>query len=116
MLLDSGICSIFRKKDTSQPGDKPKDGYEMLYQSWYGELSFETAPFRASEDREDTKTDARIRIHQNRSINNHDVVVLSAESNMPDDAQRFDVIRAYHGTDSDNGQPITDLTLEEVEE
>ena len=115
MLLDKGICSIFRKKDISPAGGKPRDGYERIYQSWYGELSFETAPFQATGARTDVKTAARIRIHQNRAIGPHDVLVLLEVPEMPETARRMDVTRAFHGTDEENGQPITDLTLAEVE-
>jgi len=115
MLLDRGICSIFRKKDISQAGEKPRDGYERIHQSWYGELSFETTPFRATEAREDAKTAARIRIHQNRNINNHDVLVLLEVNEMSETVQRFDVTRAFHGKDEESGELITDLTLAEVE-
>ena len=48
-------------------------------------------------------------------IANHNIVVLRQVAEMPEDCPRYDVIRAYHGTDDDNGQPITDLTLAEVE-
>lgn len=116
MMLDSGICTIFRRVDASTPGGMQKYDYVVLDKGWYGELNFETSPANPNGTREDTETNARIRILQNRAVDNHTMVVLSdvltwAEATGP----RYDVTRAYHGTDDDNGQPITDLTLTEVE-
>ena len=68
------------------------------------------------------KTDARIRILQNRAIHNHDVVVLAQVDAVPEaipgDDERvpvYEVGRAYHGADEDSGELITDLSLVEVE-
>ena len=46
MILDKGIATIYRKRNTAGPGDMPVYADDMLWQSWYGELSFETAPGR----------------------------------------------------------------------
>lgn len=40
MILDTGICSIFRPEDHAVGGAMPKLRYSLLYKSWYGELSF----------------------------------------------------------------------------
>ena len=42
MMLDSGICSIFKETTSSVPGGKPVKGFEMLTAGWYGLLQFET--------------------------------------------------------------------------
>lgn len=114
MILDKGICSIFRKYDAAEGASMPVWAYELIHQSWYGELDFATAEIRPTEYREEIKADARIRIHQNRSINNHFVVVLDKDAVMDEGKERYEVTRAFHGTDQDSGEPITDLTLERV--
>ncbi len=114
MLLDAGICSVFQESDISAPAKKPVKGYTLLCKSWYGELSFETVPYRATEPREDVKTDARIRILQNRSINNHDTVLLSDSNAVTSGSAKYTIERAYHGVDDESGELITDLTLKKV--
>lgn len=122
MILDTGICSVFRKTDSSGAGEMPAPSYTRIHLSWYGELHFETNPANPTSQREDVKTDARIRILQNRAIHNHDVVVLAQVDAVPEvipgDDERvpvYEVGRAYHGADEDSGELITDLSLVEVE-
>lgn len=115
MILDTGICTVFCREDTAEPGSMPNYKYTVLTQAWYGMLAFETAPRVQDDKRENTEISARIRIPQCLRIANHNIVVLRQVAEMPEDCPRYDVIRAYHGTDDDNGQPITDLTLAEVE-
>lgn len=112
MLLDSGICTIYRKRNVAGPGEKPRFENVAFHQGWYGELSYETAPARPTESREEVRTDARIRVLQNRGINNHDRVELE---NARGAVTVYEVTRAYHGVDSDSGELITDLSLELIE-
>lgn len=113
MILDHGICSIFDVLDVSLPGEMPQYAYQIKDKAWYGELDFSTVASWPTEGREETRVDERIRIRQNRSINNHDVVVLQDVDGIDDGMQKLEVVRAYHGHD-DEGQPITDLYLEVV--
>lgn len=112
MLLDSGIATVYRKSNSAAAGDKPTWTLVQIHRGWYGELSFETSPARPTEAREEVHTDARIRILQNRAINNHDRVTLEDASG---NATAYEVTRAYHGRDDDSGELITDLSLEVVE-
>ena len=112
MILDKGLCAIYRRRNVAQPGGMPEHEYTLLAQGWYGELSFETAPARPTEGREEVRTDARIRILQNRDISNLDRVVLDTASG---DRLYYRVTRAYHGFDADSGEEITDLNLEVTE-
>ena len=117
MILDSGVCTVFRAQDTALAGDMPTMAYTVLFQSWYGALSFETTPASPTEDRIELETDARVRVLQCRDIRQHDRVILRMLSawNKKTDADRvYTVERAYHGTDDDGPTPITDLTLREV--
>lgn len=111
MILDSGICTVSRKRNVAAPGAKPTYELDVIHIGWYGELSFATTPARPTQEREEVRTDARIRILQNRSIANHDVVTLDTPN---DSATVYQVTRAYHGTDDDSGELITDLSLEVV--
>lgn len=106
MILDSGICTIYEIKNVAPPGDMPRMVLVPKHQSWYAELNFETVPKDAAMQ-EMTETSARIRVLQNREITNHNVVILA-------DGEQYEVIRAYHGTDEESGEPITDLTLAKV--
>lgn len=112
MILDKGIATVYNKKNTAPPGWKPTFENVAVFQSWYGELSFATSEARPTERREEIRTDARIRILQCRSINEHDRVTLSPFGG--EDAF-FEVTRAYHGRDDESGELITDLSLAVVQ-
>ena len=114
MILDSGICTAFRRIDVSENGRMPKYAYNVLAKHWYGELQFETSPAYPTEGREEVSTDARIRILQDRRLNNHDVVVLANTNNVDDVLKAYEITRAYHGKDDESGELITDLTLRRV--
>lgn len=107
MILDTGICSIYSVANTAAPGNMPMNGVTLKYQSWYGELNFETVP-KNSNMQEVVEISARIRVVQNRSVSNHDVAILSSGP------IQYEITRAFHGIDEENGQLITDLTLVEV--
>ena len=112
MILDRGICVIYRKTSTTPAGGKPTATLSAIHESYYGELSFETAPARPTENREETNTAARVRILQNRGIRNQDTAELIPFDGTQSKPQTYRITRAYHGTDSENGEQITDLTLE----
>ena len=117
MILDRGICTVFRMTNLGANGDMPRRGYDRCYQSWFGELSFETSPARPTEGREELRTDARIRVHQNRSIRQDDVVILADLETFDDrspGAPVYRVTRAWHGLDDDGPTPVTDLSLEVI--
>lgn len=117
MILDSGICSIFRKEDAALSGEMPRPFYSLIGQGWFGELSFETSPARPTEGRQELKTDARIRILQNRAIRQHDIVVLAEVQDIQDaeTAPVYRITRAYHGADESGATLISDLSLEVYE-
>lgn len=117
MILDSGVCRVYRKTNTAAAGGKPKWMDTLLHTSYYGELNFETAPARPTDSREEVGTAARIRILQHRGINNHDRVELEPFDGTGSDwrSKKLEVTRAWHGTDPDSGERISDLTLEVVD-
>lgn len=118
MILDRGVCSIFARQEVSAPGAMPAAAYVLRSRSWYGELNFETSTSRPTEGREERLTAARIRIFQDRSIAQGDVVVLrdiNSFDQAADGEPVYRVTRAWHGTDDGGPTPITDLTLEVYE-
>ena len=115
MILDRGTCKIYRKTSTTAAGSKPSSTETVFFESYYGELSFETAPSRPTEKREETKTAARVRILQNRNIKNDDLAELTPFDGTEAKTVKYRIARAWHGDDSDSGEPITDLTLEVAE-
>ena len=116
MILDRGICRVYRKENTASAGSKPVYENVLFHESYYGELNFETAQAWPTDHREEINTAARIRILQNRRIANHDRVKLEKfdDGERSEDDEVFEVTRAYHGRDEDSGEDITDLTLEVV--
>lgn len=117
MILDSGICTVFRKTDGALPGGMPVPVYTPIAAGWYGELSFETSPVWQTEGRKEQKADGRIRILQNRGIAQNDIVVLedlARFSDRSEGAAVYRITRAWHGVDDDGPTEITDLTLEVV--
>lgn len=117
MILDKGICTVFRKIDVSGPGEKPAFTHTRIYQCWYGELAFETSAARPTDNRRELRTDARVRVLQNLGLKQNDVVVLRAVDTF-DQVEPADLVyqitRAYHGQDDDGPTLISDLYLEEV--
>lgn len=115
MILDDGVCSVYRKVDKAEKGAMPVWAYELVHQSWYKELDFATGETYPTEYREEVQTDARIRILQERTINNHCVVVMGMDTVMDPNEPYYEITRAYHGRDQESGEMITDLSLRRVE-
>lgn len=114
MILDDGICTVFDLVDVAQPGGKPNLQPRFKTAAWYKELDFATSEAWPTDKREEIEVETRIRIHQDRSITNKNVVVLQETETIEEGMQRLEVVRAYHGHDDENGMPITDLTLKAV--
>ena len=115
MILDTGICTIFRQTDTAEAGEMPAPRLDYFCKSWYGELNFETSPSYPTQGRKELRTDQRIRILQNRQIKQNDVAVLldvRDASQIPEGTEIYRIIRCFHGLDDDGPTPITDLSLE----
>ena len=115
MILDKAYCSVYGTDNEADPGGMPSQRRVLKYQAWYGELDFGTSPFYA-EGQEDVEIAARIRIPQNRAVSSHDVVVLAPTLSPPPDCRQYEITRAFHGTDEESGQPITDLSLRRVDQ
>ena len=103
MILDSGICSIYRITNTAAAGDMPNETPVLIAQHWYGELSFESSPTQYTDSQEQVEIAQRIRILQNRAIDEKAIVRIGSD--------QYKVERLYHGTDKESGELITDLNL-----
>lgn len=115
MILDKGICTIFRAHDLSLAGEMPRPGYEVISRGWYGEINFETSPATPTDGRRELEVSARIRVLQDRAIRQDDVVLLREVTDWREvdpGEEVYRITRAYHGTDDDGPTPITDLSLE----
>lgn len=108
MILDAGVCSIYTVVNTADSGEKPVDALVLKGKAWYGILNYGTDSEYVTSERQDVVVDAKIRILQDRRVNVLDVVTLA-------NGKRHDVLRVYHGTDDDSGEPISDLSLRRVE-
>lgn len=115
MILDAGICTVFQKQDTAQPGGMPQISYTRKACGWYGVRSFSSAPDWVRNVKEGATVALSIRMHQNLSITTRDAIVLMDVGTPPASAPLYEVLRVYHGTDDATGQPITDIDLEVVE-
>ena len=114
MILDRGVCTVYATENSAEAGKMPIDRLTQKHQSWYGELSFETAPAYPTEYREDAEASSRIRILQNRAVTNRDILIFTDQPTPPADAEQYEINRAYHGRDEESGELITDLTLKRV--
>ena len=117
MILDKGICTVFRETDSAAAGSMPVKAYAPIWCIWYGELNYETSPEWQTDGRKEQHADGRIRILQNRGIAQNDVVILeqlAAYKDRSANAIVYRITRAFHGQDDDGPTPISDLTLEVV--
>ncbi len=109
MMIDTGLCSIYKIEDTSEAGGMPVLTAKLpaLAEVWYGELGFESNPVFETELQESVEISARIRILQDKRVNRQTLLDLA-------DGKRYKVERAYHGYDEDSKELITDLNLSRV--
>lgn len=108
MILDSGVATFYHKTNTAGPGEKPIFTNALFFTGYYGELSYETNPRYQTEKREDVRTDARIRVLQNRGIMNRDTCTLEPVNG---NGGYYEVTRVWHGTDDESGELISDISL-----
>lgn len=106
---------MYEQRDVSGPGEMPRYERAVKAQSYYGELQFETSPVWPTEHREETKIAARVRILQERRITKGDHAALTPGMPEAEPERMYKVVRAFHGIDDENGQAISDLSLEVIE-
>ena len=117
MILDAGIVSIFRPHNIALSGEMPRMGYTLHSVGWYGELNFETSPQWETEGRKERKTDARIRVLQDRDILQNDIAILRELDDWESRAETdtvYRITRVYHGKADSDPTEISDISLEVV--
>ncbi len=113
VILDSGILTVFEKRDISGRGEMPRYEYMPKVQGYYGELDFASGGVWTTQGREDLQIDTRVRILQDRSITPLDVVALDDVRDARD-VQLYEIERIYHGRDEESGEKISDISLKKV--
>ncbi len=113
MILDDGICTVFKSTDVAERGNMPVYSHTVYDRGWYKSLDFSSMPKYVTAYAADTIISNKIRVLQNRGISVHDRVAL-ADVDSTDGHTLYDIIRVYHGIDED-GIPISDLELEAME-
>lgn len=118
MILDAGLCTVYKIENTAEPGEMPVDGLVKITECWFGELSFESSPRQYTESLEQVEIARKIRILQDRRISQKAVVAIGSD--------QYQVERVYHGQDAmesyfargttydGTGELITDLSLSRV--
>ncbi len=106
MILDTGMCSVYKITNTAAAGEMPNETLVLITQCWYGELSFESSPVQFTENLEQVEIAQRIRILQNKSIAQKAVVIIGSD--------QYQVERLYHGKDDESSELITDMNLSRV--
>ncbi len=101
MLLDAGIATIWRGRNAAPAGSLPKMVFDtQYYRSYYGDKTVGITRFWTAKSYND-RADLLVEIQRNAGISTADRCQLEPA---------FDV---QHLLDED-GQPVTDLTLERV--
>ncbi|HIX16961.1 MAG TPA: hypothetical protein H9860_01470 [Candidatus Gemmiger faecavium] len=113
MLLDSGIATIWRAVNTAKAGEMPVPKWtRCFFRSCYGDKTVGIQRFWTAHSHND-RADLLIEIQRNAGISTADRCQL-----MPvmDEATAgyYKIIQVQHLLDED-GQPVTDLTLERIE-
>lgn len=118
MILDSGICSVYKIQNTAEPGEMPREHLVKISDYWFGELSFESSPSQYTDSLEQVEIARRIRILQDRRIEQKVIVMI--------DGDQYRVERVFHGQDAvvpyftrgaindGTGEMITDMSLSRV--
>lgn len=113
MILDSGVLTVFEKRDVSGRGEMPRYEYVRKTQGYYGELDYASGGVWTTQGREDLQIDARVRILQDRGITAQDVIALE-DVQEAKSAQLYEIDRVYHGRDEESGELISDISLRKV--
>lgn len=113
MLLDSGIATIWRGTNTAQPGALPVIKYDQNYfASYYGEKTVGVQRYWTAQAHDD-RADLLIEIQRNAGISTADRCQLQPAFDAAA-AGYYKILQVQHLVD-DDGQPVTDLTLERID-
>lgn len=113
MLLDSGIATIYQYDNTAQQGQMPQPSWQTkLFESYYGDKTVGIKRYWTAVAHDD-KADLLIEIQRCSAVTTADRCLLQP---VLDEAAAgpYKIIQVQHLLDED-GQPVTDLTLERIE-
>ena len=113
MLLDSGIAVIWRGRNVSSAGSKPVIAYDQeYYKSYYGDKAVGISRYWTAKAQDD-RADLLIEIQRNAGISTADRCQLHPSLDTAA-AGYYKILQVQQITDED-GQPVTDLTLERLD-
>lgn len=113
MLLDSGVATIWRGVNTAPPGELPKTKYNQEYfKSYYGDKTVGIQRYWTAKAHDD-RADLLIEISRNAGISTADRCQI--EPVFDEAAAGYYKILQVQQLLNEDGQPITDLTLERIE-
>ena len=113
MLLDSGIATIFRYSNIAQPGQMPHPSWQnQIFASYYGDKTAGIQRYWTAKAQDD-RADLLIEIQRCSAVSTAVRCVLQP---VLDEAAAgpYKIIQVQQLLDED-GQPVTDLTLERIE-
>lgn len=113
MLLDSGIAAIFRYANSAQPGEMPQPSWQnQVFASYYGDKTVGIQRYWTAAAHDD-RADLLIEIQRCSAVSTADRCMLQP---VLDEAAAglYKIIQVQHLLDED-GQPVTDLTLERID-
>lgn len=113
MLLNDGIAKILRCENNAKPGQLPKPLWgTQVFASYYGNKTVGVQRYWTAAAHDD-RADLLIEIQRCAAISTADHCVLQP---VLDEAVAgvYKIIQVQHLLDED-GQPVTDLTLERIE-
>ncbi|KJF38531.1 hypothetical protein TQ39_17570 [Ruthenibacterium lactatiformans] len=113
MLLDSGIATIWRGRNTASAGSMPLLVFDVKYfQSYYGDKTVGITRYWTAAAYDD-RADLLIEVQRNAGISTADRCQLVPYFDSAA-AGYYKILQVQHLLDSD-GQPMTDLTLERID-
>ena len=119
MLLDSGIMTLYRQSNVSQPGEMPEYTWTEIWRSFYGEKTVGVNRYYTAKAHDD-QTDMLIAVQRNRDISpatdriGIDRKYFGMEPIEGDNNLYFRITQVQQAADED-GLPMTDLALERVD-
>lgn len=111
MRLDNGLATIKRGTYSASSASMPSVVWTEIYTSYYGEKTVGINRYYAALDHDD-RADLIIEIQRNGGITTADQCVLDSLTDSGTSGT-YKIIQVQHVLD-DDGNPMTDLTLERV--
>lgn len=112
MLLDAGIATIWQGRNTALAGSFPKMVFDIqFFRSYYGDKTMGVTRFWTAKSYND-RADLLVEIQRNAGISTADRCQLEPAFDAAA-AGYYKILQVQHLLDED-GQPVTDLTLERV--